>query len=283
MDELRVQDLMTRSVITVTTPGNRRAALKKMVTKHISGIVVVEKHSEKPVGIITRKDMFNNPMEEQLALLMTENPITIGPDASIRECVELLVTRNIHRLPVVEDERLIGVITPCDLLKTIEMKDIKVHVKEYKKPYCQPIHQVSPIIIALHTMKINKNYAVPVVNSDLEVVGIVTDRDLFEKSKMSSDIVESYIGITEDEDSWSWEGVRTFAKMFYNLDKVGVPEGSVSDVMVKNVKTLFEEAPVSRAATVMKKWKYDQLPLVDAKDRISGIVTSYGILPALLE
>jgi len=284
IDELQVKDLMTTDVITVSVPGSRRDALKAMVMNHISGILVVKRDDRRVSGVITRKDIFNKPMEEQLALLMTKNPITIGPEASIRECVRLFTSRNIHRLPVVDDdEQLIGIITPCDFMKTIEMMKISEPVKNYKKQFCHPVHEDTPIIIALHTMKINSNYALPVVNTDLEVVGIVTDRDLFEKTTIDSGIVESHIGITEDDDSWSWEGIRTFAKMFYNLNKIDLPQGKISSLMVKDVKYLFEETPVSTAAKIMKKHGYDQVPITEANDKLSGIVTSFGILPSLLK
>jgi len=282
IDELRVQDLMTEDVIKVSIPGSRKDALKEMVTNHISGILVVKKGTRHLEGVITRKDIFNNPSEEQLALLMKKNPITVRPASSIRECARLFVSSNIHRLPVVDEGKLVGIITPCDFMKTMELLKISEHVKNYKKQFCHPVHEDTPIIIALHTMKINKNYALPVVNRELEVVGIVTDRDLFEKTTIDSDVVESHIGITEDDDSWSWEGIRTFAKMFYNLNKVGIPKGKISDVMVKNVKYLFEENSVSTAAKVMKKNNYDQIPITDANDKLTGIVTSFGILPALL-
>lgn len=283
IDELQVKDLMTEDVITVSIPGDRRDALKTMVSKHISGILVVKKGSEELVGIITRKDIFNNPHEEQLALIMSDDPITIDPEASIRECIETFVEYGIHRLPVIgEDGMLKGIITPCDLMRTIEMSKLKTHVKVFSEQFCYPIHEGSPVLLALHAMKINRNYAFPVLNSSLEVVGIITDRDIFEKTTIDSDIVESSIGMSEEEDEWSWEGLRTFAKMFYNLNKIDVPKVKVSDLMVKNVKYLFEETGVSTAAGLMKKNDYDQLPLTDVNDRLTGIVTSHGILKALL-
>ncbi|HID71778.1 MAG TPA: CBS domain-containing protein [Thermoplasmata archaeon] len=281
IEQIKVRDLMTENVITVSVPGDRKDALKRMVTNRISGIVVVEKDTNKLAGIITRKDIFSNPMEEQLALIMTKNPITIHPDASIRECVKLFASKKVHRLPVTENGNLVGIITPCDLMKTIELMKISEPVMNYKEPYCVPVHEDTPLIISLHTMKINKNYALPVINKDLEVVGIITDRDIFEKTSIDTKVVESYIGITED-DKWSWEGVKTFAKMFYNLNEIELPEVKTSDVMVKNVKYLFEESSVSTAARIMKQKNYDQLPLTDANDKLTGMVTSFGILPSLL-
>ncbi len=284
LDQLRVSDLMTRDVISARVPGDRKTALKLMIQHHLSGLVLVKKGNKELAGVVTRQDIFDKPEEEQLALLMTEDPITVAPDESIVECAELFTELKIHRLPVVDDQgKVVGIITPCDLMTTMEKLDIREPVKNYQNPYCHPVHENTPTVIAIHTMKLNSHYALPVINLDLEVVGIVTDRDVFEKASFDSNIVESYVGLSEEEDAWSWEGFRSIAKMFYNLKKIDLPQGRVSGVMVSKVKSLFEETPVSRAASLMRRYNYDQLPITDVDDKLTGLVTSYGILPALFK
>mmetsp|Transcript_17291 Transcript_17291/g.23141 ORF Transcript_17291/g.23141 Transcript_17291/m.23141 type:complete len:93 (+) Transcript_17291:268-546(+) len=51
--------------------------------------------------------------------LMTENPITIGPNASMREAAALMTANKLHRLPVVADGKLIGILSTSDVMKDV--------------------------------------------------------------------------------------------------------------------------------------------------------------------
>jgi CBS domain-containing protein len=51
--------------------------------------------------------------------LMTEDPVTIGPDASVEEAARLIARRKHNRLPVVEHGRLVGVVTRVDVLDAL--------------------------------------------------------------------------------------------------------------------------------------------------------------------
>src|SRR5208283_4897475 len=106
--DMLVKDYMTSDVVNVDIPGNRDDVLKILKRTGISGVPVLK--NKKLVGIITRKDLLRKPEETQLGLLMESKPITIGPNADIREAAKLLVDNRIRRLPVVEDGKLIGLL-----------------------------------------------------------------------------------------------------------------------------------------------------------------------------
>jgi CBS domain-containing protein len=50
---------------------------------------------------------------------MTENPVTIGPDASVGEALDLMLSRGFRHLPVIENDRVVGVVSMRDLAKNI--------------------------------------------------------------------------------------------------------------------------------------------------------------------
>ena len=76
-----VKDVMVRDVAYVSLPGNRDQVLKTLQERLVSGVPVVKK--EELVGMITRSDILRNREEDQTALLMTRNPITVTPDSTI--------------------------------------------------------------------------------------------------------------------------------------------------------------------------------------------------------
>ena len=54
---------------------------------------------------------------------MTPKPVTVNPDSSIETVAALMVDHNLHTLPVVENDRLVGVVGKEDVLKTLIPKD----------------------------------------------------------------------------------------------------------------------------------------------------------------
>jgi len=78
--KLKVRDVMTTDIIVAEVPGNREDVLRMFGKYEISGMPVVKAGTRKLAGIITRNDLFKNSDEEQLAMIMNDNPITISPD-----------------------------------------------------------------------------------------------------------------------------------------------------------------------------------------------------------
>jgi CBS domain-containing protein len=113
-------------------------AIELMCEKNIGGLLIVE--NGKLEGIFTERDYArklilkgksskNTPISE----LMTKNPITITPDNSIEDCMNLMTGKFIRHLPVVEGDKLIGLISIGDVVKHIieEQKDIIEHLENY--------------------------------------------------------------------------------------------------------------------------------------------------------
>jgi acetoin utilization protein AcuB len=72
------------------------------------------------VGILTGRDMQRHVgyfKTTRVDAAMTENPLTIAPDASIELAAQLMITKKIGGLPVLSDGRLVGVITTTDVLR----------------------------------------------------------------------------------------------------------------------------------------------------------------------
>jgi CBS domain-containing protein len=119
---MRVQDVMTRSVNTVSAAATADQAWTLMRTKGIHHLVVLE--GAEIVGVISDRDLggrHGGTVRDTrlVSELMTENVITIEPEMPIRKVANLLRGRAIGCLVVVQEGRVKGIVTTADLLELI--------------------------------------------------------------------------------------------------------------------------------------------------------------------
>ena len=120
--KMLVKDVMSSPAITVeeNAPANRVAEL---MDKHEVGCIIVTTKEEKPIGVITERDLVlrvlaKNAKPDTLKAyeVMTSPLITIEPDATITETARRMSRLNIRRLGVVYKGRLVGIISSKDVL-----------------------------------------------------------------------------------------------------------------------------------------------------------------------
>jgi CBS domain-containing protein len=133
---MRAADIMTRQVICVRPEETIDAAIELMLSKHISGLPVMD-DKRRLVGILTEGDLLRRPEigtqrersrwrdafarargeahtyvqshGERVKDVMTHTPVAVAEDTPLDEIVQLLETRHIKRLPVTRD----GEVMPC--------------------------------------------------------------------------------------------------------------------------------------------------------------------------
>ncbi len=278
----KVSEVMVTNPIVAIVPGNRNDVLAMMVKHKLTGMPVVRESDGRLAGIISRKDIYNNPEEEQISLLMERDVLTIGPDEDIEEAARILVENNIHRLPVIEGNKLVGIVTPTDLLKEVKARKLSTPVEELIRTTCVPVWEGDPIKYVQTVFRVTNIDALPVLNANGDIVGIITYRDLFNRSLINDSTTKSELGIGQDEDEWSWEGIRNVMPLYYEKSKVDLPDVSVLDLMVRDPVTLFKKSPVYEAANIMKRNDFGQIPIRDNKDRLFGMIFDLDVISALL-
>jgi len=109
-------------------------ALKLMAEKNVGALVVSDK--EKVAGIISERDyarkiiLHGKSSKEALVKdIMSSNVVFVRPDQSVEECMVLMSDKRIRHLPVLENERLIGVISIGDVVKAI-IAQHKYHIEQ---------------------------------------------------------------------------------------------------------------------------------------------------------
>src|SRR6267378_1274548 len=279
----KVKDVMTSKVITVAVPNTRRAALKIFVKYPISGIPVV-KDDGGLIGIVTRKNIFDHTNEEQLAMIIVRNPITIRETDTVADAARLMHEKNIHRLPVLnKDEKLVGIISPIDCLKVLQ--DLKTNevVENYIAPYGVAIPEETPASSALVILEVGKVKALPVINRKGEVTGIVTDRDVYGKAVIEKQAIEAELGSPDEENRWTWEGLSNIAQLYAQAGEIDLPPDAVKTFMVKNPITVYGKSSLEKAARHMVKGRFNQLPVTWPTGKLRGMVNELDILRYLWE
>jgi CBS domain-containing protein len=183
----------------------------------------------------------------------------------------MMKTRVTH-FPVVENGRLVGILTPTDLLNEVEKKASGVPVENLALSPCVPIYQEAPLRVALVTFKASGVNALPVLDANGRLSGILTDRDVFNKSLINGSVALTALGMGGDEDEWTWEGLRNVMKLWFEVSKIEVPAVPVRDIMVRSPTTVFRKTNVSEAARTMRRNDFGQLPVVDSKENLVAML-----------
>jgi CBS domain-containing protein len=147
---MRVQQLMSREVVTVA-PETSLKEVARLLTQHrISGLPVCDREG-RVVGVVSEADilrkeeglspepagllgwLFEKADVEGARLLarnaaeaMTSPAVTVSPTATVADAARLIVTRSINRLPVVDGGRLVGIVSRADLVRAFHRPDEEI-------------------------------------------------------------------------------------------------------------------------------------------------------------
>ncbi len=270
---------MTFDVVHVEIPGNRDDVLKILKRTGISGVPVVK--NKKIVGIITRKDLLRKPEETQLGLLMTPKPVCIGPDADIRQAARLLVEHHIRRLPVVEDGHLLGLLSVSDLIHAIAHLKIKDEIKTKYTSNTFALWEETPLPVVGRIMEISGVDAIPILDNENKLKGIISERDLIRNSSIEDSVGVSDFSNGTDDDEWTWESIRDNHTISFGISKVQLPNRPVKLAMVKNVVAVPHNAEVSECALKMRRARVDQLPVINGDKQLVAMLYDRDLIKSL--
>ena len=278
--KILVRDVMVREVAYAEIPGNRDDVLKTLQDRKVSGLPVVKKGEV--VGIITRSDLLRNREEDQTALLMTRDPVVISPDRSIVEASKLLIQHKIRRLPVVEGKELVGLVTVADIVRVAEGMNIEESIEPYLEKETVVLWSEMPLPVAGSIMEFAAVEACPVIDTDLKLVGMISDRDLIKASVIEDSVEKTDMSADGGEDAWMWDRVMRTINKYYIVSRIRLRDIPVREAMVPP-KTAFKTDKVSDCAAVMRKNRIDQMPVVKTSRKLMGMLKDTDILRALVD
>jgi CBS domain-containing protein len=121
--DILVRDIMSRPAITAKE-NETVAGVSKLMGKHDIGCVIIVDKSGNPAGIITERDIVQRvaarnvlPSELNVAQTMSKPVATISPRASVNEAAKIMNHKKIRRLAVMDEGKLVGIVTMKDILQ----------------------------------------------------------------------------------------------------------------------------------------------------------------------
>ena len=119
----KASQIMTKAVISAAPDMSLPEVIKLLLRHHISGMPVVNDKS-KLVGVITEQDVLNSTFsghapQTKVKEVMSKDLISFGPDADIIKIAESFISKRIRRVPIVEDGKVIGIVSRRDVLREV--------------------------------------------------------------------------------------------------------------------------------------------------------------------
>jgi CBS-domain-containing membrane protein len=299
-----VQDVMTRQPVTVAPDTPVAEVVERLIYETVKTLLVVDK-TERLVGIITDGDVLNkidllvpglhrHLTETELAAelkqlrqlnlaaqdIMTPHPATVTLDTTIPKAVDLMLERNIKRLPVVDEHgTLIGIVSRVDVLRAFAkplaaevprqapVQTQRSQVKEVMAPTVSTVRRDAVVAEIVALLVSNRQRRVVVVDRHGQVVGIITDGDLLKRATPTerSGIIETLtrrlaVGQTDD----------------YHLR-----QRTAAEVMTTPVVIVAPESSLVDALQLLLENGIKRLPVIDAEGQLVGLIGRGGILQAL--
>lgn len=133
-----ILDTKGRAVFSVAPDVTVYSAIELMCQKNVGGLLIVE--NDNLVGIFTERDYARklilkgkSSKDTPIGDLMTPNPIVVTPESSIEDCMKIMSSKFIRHLPVVEDGKLVAMVSIGDVVRHIidEQKTIIAQLEQY--------------------------------------------------------------------------------------------------------------------------------------------------------
>ena len=118
-----VKQIMSNSVVSVDSSISATDAAKMMEDTGVGAVVVLENGA--PIGIVTDRDFaikitaHSYPIDTPVKRIMSSPLISIDSNSDLWVASDLMSTRNVRKLPVIDEDKVVGIITSSDLVKHI--------------------------------------------------------------------------------------------------------------------------------------------------------------------
>ncbi|MBI3591339.1 MAG: CBS domain-containing protein [Candidatus Melainabacteria bacterium] len=238
---MRVKDIMNTKIPYLRE--DREITPSDILTlEKVRNIPVVD-NNLRLVGLITYRELLKAFSKKgdviRVRDIMLAEVKTVSPETPLKGVIEIMIINKFGCLPVVDgNKKLMGAVTEVDLLKTL----LTISVKDIMNPkfiYFKEDEEIS----LLDVLNLDKIRNVPVVDSNLRLVGLITYNELLKAFSGKADIVR------------------------------------VRDIMLSSeVITVALNTPLNDAIEIMIVNKFGCLPVVDEDKKLKGVITEIDLL-----
>lgn len=266
----RVQDVMSRDLLTLGQRQSLSLAGELMSMRHVRHIPVVD-DDEHLVGLVTHRDLLSaqhsalsgaSPLELKVAVadIMREDIWTITPEARLVDAAQTLADHRFGCLPVVEDGRLVGILTEADLLTLlvdrlaaplVTQTSADAPINYFMTEPARVVEVDAPLEDAQARMEGFGVSCLGVIAERGSLVGVVSRTDLIAARKVR----------------------RTPAMRIRSYPTLVLPKDPVSAIMTRDVATTTRHASVAAAATQMVERAVHRLFVIEDEHPV-GVISA---------
>jgi len=300
--QLLVKDVMTAEPTSLTADRPVSEAARLLLSSIFTGLPVVDGFCH-PVGVVTQGDLITRaglPLrlgllaeseqtdreavmaalaQHQVQEIMTTPALTIEEERPLTEAVDLMLTKQLKRLPVVDrGGRLVGMLSRLDIFKTVmreapdwqsfRAQQIAVsNLRTVKDILRRDTRTVSPDTTLDQVIQIidgNDMQCVAVVNDNDTLIGMIADSDLLRSLKPDA------------------EGLRTlFARLLHGTNAnlaQRLATTTAFAVMNTELLTVQEDMLIEEAIGLMTEKRLKRLPVIDSSGRFQGMINRDSLL-----
>jgi len=123
MQNIRIDKIMNNSIVSVDSSVSATDAAKMMEDTNVGAVIVLENGS--PIGIVTDRDFaikitaHSYPIDTPVRRIMSSPLISIDSSSDLWMASDLMSSRNVRKLPVIDDDKVVGIVTSSDIVKHI--------------------------------------------------------------------------------------------------------------------------------------------------------------------
>jgi CBS domain-containing protein len=283
---MNVADAMTArsDVVTAELPGTRDDVLEYLQDRGFSSVPVIKRSDghEQFRGLVTRESLIEQPDEDQLAMLVRAVPTT-DSSATLPELAGVVLESGERRVPVVEDDELVGIVTMTDIVRAVadgEQNGDKT-VGELATRVVNTVFEETPLPVAEQQLRYaDVPYAV-VLDEEGRQNGMLTEVDLIEVAQVVQGESNPGDAVANQDDEWMWEGIKAVGSRSMPTLNVEIPAEAVSEFMTEELVTVSKRKTAREAAQLMIANDIEQIPLISG-DELVGIVRDVDLLEALV-
>ncbi len=282
---MNVSDAMTprSDLVVVEIPGSRNDVLGYLQEYGFSSVPVVKDVDGEEVyrGLVSRDDLIDQPDEDQLALLMREVPTTTT-DASLEGAAATMLAERSRRLPVVDGDALVGILTVTDVVRAIarDEADGDRQVGELATEAVNATHAETPLPVAEREIGLARVPYAIVLDDDAAMSGILTEVDILDVARVVEGEASTGDSIAEQDSEWSWEGIKATGARYLPTRNVEIPAGATRHFMTDDPITVNGARLAREVAQELITNDIEQVPLVNGTD-LAGIVRDIDLLEGL--
>ena len=260
------KDIMSKRVVTISPNETIAKTIAKMEKTGAKELPIVDE-KKRLLGMVTYYDIldfFKADPEEKISKLKFMPP-TANENSTMEEIVSLMIKSGIEAIPIVEDEKVVGIVSDYDILKQMlnekKLKKMKVH--EVMREEILRISPEEPIATARRIMRYNNVDRLPVIDEDNSLLGLVVSIDLIK-----------FILRQPRQKQGSQDRAGKTTSPF---------EMPVKSIMKKNVPFVKPEEKAIAALNKLLENNLKGTAVIDKKNRVIGLFFVKDILHHMFE